>query len=269
MGVVVKAVEEAQQALVDHRVMTDAAGEFIELPPVRQLAVQDEIAHLHETALLGELLHGVSPVEQQPCVTIDVGDAAFAGGGYRESGIESEDLVVAVNGRDVEDSGPQSALTDRKLRRPACSAVAEFERLLGHFPCGDAGRGCDCIHVHLQHTRSDAWTQYAARRGQRNRRSVDRLFRGGKRDAQSLQTAHNGRGKLAGRCATVEIARWCGSREMGCSWGAAILKRKDPRVQAGGNFARRVATARCKGPAECSMSSSLRSFFTHPSHTGL
>ena len=64
MGVVMKAVEEAQQRLVDHRVMTDAAGELLELFAARQLAVQQQVADLHERALLGELLDRIAAVQQ-------------------------------------------------------------------------------------------------------------------------------------------------------------------------------------------------------------
>jgi hypothetical protein len=148
---VVEAVEEAQQALVDHRVMTNAAGEVLELSAARQLAVQDEIARLDEAALRGELLYWVTAVQQQPCVTIDVRDAAFARSGYRESGVEREDLVLAVDRRDIDHPGAQSAFADGKLRRPAGGAVAELERPFGRSS-GNASRRRDCIHVHLQHS---------------------------------------------------------------------------------------------------------------------
>ena len=76
--VVVEAVEEAQQRLVDHRVMTDVGGELVELLLVRQIAVQQQVRHLHERALLGELLDGVAAIQQHAGVAVDVGDAAVA-----------------------------------------------------------------------------------------------------------------------------------------------------------------------------------------------
>ena len=47
---------------VDHRVMTDVAGEFLELFVARQLAQEQQIGHFHEGALLYEIFDCVSSV---------------------------------------------------------------------------------------------------------------------------------------------------------------------------------------------------------------
>jgi hypothetical protein len=97
MGVVMEAVEEAQQRFVDHRVMTDAAHERVQLAAARQLAVQHEVADLHESALRRQLLHGITAVEENACVTVDIGDAAFARRRNPESGVEREDAVFVTH----------------------------------------------------------------------------------------------------------------------------------------------------------------------------
>ena len=95
--VVMEAVEEAQQRFVDHRVMTDAAGELLELL-ARSAARRSSsrYAHLHERALLRQLLDGIAAVEQHAGITVDVGDAALARGGDAEAGIVGEDAEVLV-----------------------------------------------------------------------------------------------------------------------------------------------------------------------------
>ncbi len=56
MGVVVEAVEETQQRLIQHRVVADVVGELIELLATGQLAGQQQVRALHEGALFRELL---------------------------------------------------------------------------------------------------------------------------------------------------------------------------------------------------------------------
>ena len=64
--VVVEAVEETQQRLVQHSVVADIVGELVELLAARQLAQQDQVRALGEGALLGELLDGVAAVHDWP-----------------------------------------------------------------------------------------------------------------------------------------------------------------------------------------------------------
>ena len=104
-----KAVEEAQQRLVDHRVMTDVAGELVELLRGRQLPEQQQVGDLHEGALLRQLLDRVAAVQQHPGIAIDVGDLAFGRGGHAEAGIEGEDARFLVDPGDVERGRPDRA----------------------------------------------------------------------------------------------------------------------------------------------------------------
>ena len=53
MGVAPEALIEARQLLVDHRVQRDVALEGRLLCGVRQVALEQEVAYLHEVAVLG------------------------------------------------------------------------------------------------------------------------------------------------------------------------------------------------------------------------
>ena len=130
--VVVKAVEEAQQRLVDHRVMADAVGEFVQLPGARQIAVQQQVGDLHEGALLGQLLDRIAAIQQHAGVAVDVGDLAVARGGGRERRIVGENAVIAREIGDIEHVGADGSAAHRQRRGQAGFRVLEFEILAGH-----------------------------------------------------------------------------------------------------------------------------------------
>ena len=133
VGVVVEAVEEPQQRLVDHRVMTDAERELIELALGRQLAVQQQVAHFGEGALGGELLDRIATIQQHAGVTVDVGDLAFAGGGQPVARIEGEGAELLVQRHDVHDAGTHRSGLYRQFRLFATGAVDELELALFHL----------------------------------------------------------------------------------------------------------------------------------------
>ena len=58
--------------------------------PRRQLAVDQQVAHLEEAALLGELLDRVAAVAQDAGVAVDVGDRGRRRGGVDEAGVERD-----------------------------------------------------------------------------------------------------------------------------------------------------------------------------------
>ncbi len=79
MGVVLKPLHELLDVLVQHRVQRDLAHPRRELRARRQLAEQNQVGRFEERAVVGQLLDGVAPVEQDALVAVDVGDAAPAG----------------------------------------------------------------------------------------------------------------------------------------------------------------------------------------------
>ncbi|KAG0736238.1 hypothetical protein G6F24_018423 [Rhizopus arrhizus] len=75
------------QLLVDHRVMGHLRVEVSLLSLVRQFAVQDQVADVHEVAIDGQLLDGEAAVQQFALVAVDVRDGGLAAGRRGEAGI--------------------------------------------------------------------------------------------------------------------------------------------------------------------------------------
>ena len=90
MRVAAEAAQEEVQLLVHHRVMGHLRVEIGLLSRVRQFAVQDQVADVHEVAVHGQLFDGEAAVQQLALVAVDVRDARFAGGGGHEAGVERE-----------------------------------------------------------------------------------------------------------------------------------------------------------------------------------
>jgi hypothetical protein len=107
--VVIEAVEETQQRLVQHRVVADRAVELLQLRGARQVAVHQQVRHLEEARLLGELLDRVAAVKQDPGVAVYEGDPALAGGRRHEPRVEREYPEVLVQGREAEAIGAEAA----------------------------------------------------------------------------------------------------------------------------------------------------------------
>ena len=127
-----KTIEEAQQRLVDHRVMTDAERELVELALGGQLPVQEQIAHFGKAALRGQLLDRVATVQQDAGIPVDVGDLAFAGSGQAVAGIKRECAEFLVQRRDVDDAGAHRSGTYRQFGLFATGAIDELELALIH-----------------------------------------------------------------------------------------------------------------------------------------
>src|SRR6185437_12205185 len=106
-----------------------------------------QVADLHEAALRGQLLHGITAVEQDSCAAIDVGDTAFARCGHSESRVEGENVVLAAQRSDVNDSWPHAPLSHAKLRPRVRRTSVELESLFGSNECGDTRSGCDSAHL--------------------------------------------------------------------------------------------------------------------------
>ena len=154
MRVAAEAGEEARHLLVHHGVARDGAAEVFELRLVRQLAVEQQVAHLDEVGVLRQLLDRVAAVEQHALVAVDVGDLGRAVGGRGEARIVGEAAGVAVEPADVDDVGPDGARSHRQMRLlvaaeasalrflPASAASLAFIGLILHAASAVApGRG--------------------------------------------------------------------------------------------------------------------------------
>ncbi len=130
--VVMKAVEEPQQRLVDHRVMTDVGGEVIQLLGARQFAVQHQVGDFHERALFRQLLHREAAVQQYAFIAVNVRDPAFGRGRGTESRVEGEYAQILVDRGNVDDGGTDSAIANGQLRFAIAGSIDQFELFVGH-----------------------------------------------------------------------------------------------------------------------------------------
>jgi hypothetical protein len=124
--VVVKAVEETQQRLVQHRVIADRAVVLLELRRARQLAVHQQVCDLEKARLRGELLDRVTTVQQDAGVAVDERDLALAGRREHEPGVEREGAVVPGQVRDVQAFGTERAAARLQDRLLAGRRVEQF-----------------------------------------------------------------------------------------------------------------------------------------------
>ena len=94
MGIETKARVKARQLVVHLAVPLDVADEIILLGGRRQFTVQQQVAQLQEIRAFGKLLDGISAMQEDAFIAIDVGDVRIAGSGGDEAGIVSEIPLV-------------------------------------------------------------------------------------------------------------------------------------------------------------------------------
>ena len=75
VGVVAEPLEELGDVGVDVGVVLDRLGPLVELRLGRQLALAQQVGHLEEAGLLGQLLDRIAAVAQDAPVAVDEGDA--------------------------------------------------------------------------------------------------------------------------------------------------------------------------------------------------
>jgi hypothetical protein len=78
MGIVMKAIHELLRVLVDEHGMSDFTDPLVHFRVCRELAVEEEVRHFEEGAVLGEVFDGVSAIEEDAAVAVEVGDATLA-----------------------------------------------------------------------------------------------------------------------------------------------------------------------------------------------
>ena len=100
--VVVKALEEAQELLIDHGMAGDRGLKGVQLVLARQVAVDQQLRDLEKAGLLGQLLDRVAAIQEHPGVAVDVGDLAFRACGGHESRVVSKYALVPNEVRNVE-----------------------------------------------------------------------------------------------------------------------------------------------------------------------
>ena len=102
MSIAAEAVDEVFHLLVQHGVVGYVAAEFLVLLLIRELAVHQEIAAFHEVGIFGDLLNGITAIQEDAFITIDVGYFGFGGGGGDEARVVGE-VAGGEDGADVDD----------------------------------------------------------------------------------------------------------------------------------------------------------------------
>ena len=125
MRIAPETLVQARQLLVHHRVMGHHADEIGLLLRVRQFAVQQQVAHLEEIAVLRQLLDRVAAVQQHALVAVDVGDRRAAARRGQEARVVGEHAGLAVQRADVDHVRPDRARQHRKLDRLAVAVVED------------------------------------------------------------------------------------------------------------------------------------------------
>ncbi len=108
--VAAEALEEAVELGVQHRVIGDVALELGVLGRGRQLAVEQQVGHLEEVRLLGQVVDRIAAVQQNPLVAVDEGDLALATRRRGEGRVVGEDVGLAVELADIDHVGAESPL---------------------------------------------------------------------------------------------------------------------------------------------------------------
>jgi hypothetical protein len=126
MGVVGEALHELLDVLVDHGVHRDLMRPVRELARRRQFAEEDQVRGFEIGALLGELLDGITAIQEDAVVAIDVGDAAAARRGVHERRVVGRETLIVGVGLDLLEIGrADRAVGDRHLVLLGCRGVAD------------------------------------------------------------------------------------------------------------------------------------------------
>ena len=95
-------IKEALHVLVHEGVHLDAVLEPVEPLLVGQIPVDEQVGHLHEGRLLGQILDAVPAVAQDALLAVEEGDAAQGRTGVLESAVERDESGLSAELGDVQ-----------------------------------------------------------------------------------------------------------------------------------------------------------------------
>ena len=133
MRIVLEALHELLNVLVDVGVVGDVVCPLLHLRLGGQLSVGDQVRRFQESAPFRQLLDRVAAVFENAAVAVDVGDGAATGGGILERGVVHHQPEILVGGLHLAEvhrlDGP---VRDRDLVRPPRAVVGDGQRILFH-----------------------------------------------------------------------------------------------------------------------------------------
>ena len=133
MSIVTETLHELLCALVNHGVMRNLAHPVFQLALRRQLAEKKQVRDFEVGAVLGQHFNRVSPVAQDPLITVNEGDCAAAGGRVHEGwviGHEPEIFWARFNLAQIH--RPDRSVLDRQGIVLPRSVVSDCYSVLRH-----------------------------------------------------------------------------------------------------------------------------------------
>ncbi len=115
MRIAAEAAVEVQHLLVQHGVIGDGVLEVVLLLLLWQLAMQQEVAHLHKVAVLGQILDLVAAMQEDAFFAVDEGDGGLAARRRGEARVVGEHPGLAIELADVNDPRALGAIEDGQL----------------------------------------------------------------------------------------------------------------------------------------------------------
>ena len=114
-----------------HRMARDGVGKFRQLRFRWQVAVKQQICHLHERRLFGQLLNRIAAVKQNALVAVDKCDCRFAASRRCKARIKGKMVRRGVKLADIEHIGTFAAFHDGQV----VAVVSDFKRRVsfGHI----------------------------------------------------------------------------------------------------------------------------------------
>src|SRR3972149_9499204 len=133
VGVILKALHELLDVLVDVGVVGDVVGPLVKLVAGGQLTEENEIRRLQEVGALGQLLDGVAAVLEDTAFAVDVRDGAAAGSGIGECRvIHHQPKVILRHLHLTEIHRPNGTVRRWDLVRATCAVIGYGERVVTH-----------------------------------------------------------------------------------------------------------------------------------------
>src|SRR5690348_5364230 len=151
VGVIMKAVEEFLDALMNEGVMGDVVTPFLELFARGKFAKNNQIGGFEIAASLGQFLNGVSAIAENTLIAVNEGDLALAEGRIIEGGIvahHAEVVLIQLDLAEVESAN--RIFRDGYFVGFTGTIVGDGERVPAHaigLSNGRLGCGFDWIHV--------------------------------------------------------------------------------------------------------------------------
>src|SRR6202158_90339 len=133
MGIVMEAVDQLLDVLVEERVMSDRVHPVATLGGIGQLTVNQEVGDLEEGAAFGQLLDRIAAIAEDAALAIDEGDRAPTTRRVEEGGIIAEQSRAGPIGGDLLKVGSGNrTVPDRHLVATTGSVVRDAQRLFCH-----------------------------------------------------------------------------------------------------------------------------------------